>query len=83
MVSIYCSGCRVDVSPTEIYQKIGIYYLGLGWFGQGRNRQKGMQHQRIFGRGHIGRGRTNIASCTEVVVSVGIDLEQVREYALN
>jgi hypothetical protein len=43
-----------------------------------------MQHQRIFGRGHIGRGRSNIASCTEVVVyTVGIDLEPVQEYALN
>jgi hypothetical protein len=37
----------------------------MGWFGQGHNSQgifvQGMQHPRIFGRGHIGRGRLNIA----------------------
>ncbi len=48
----------------------------MGWFGQGYNSQgtlcprgttakghfvQGMQHPRIFGRGHIDRGRTNIA----------------------
>jgi hypothetical protein len=37
----------------------------MGWFSQGKiakgNFVQGMQHPRIFGRGHIGRGRTNIA----------------------
>jgi hypothetical protein len=39
--------------------------LGMGLFGQGKKAKEhfvqGMQHPRIFGRGHIGQGRTNIA----------------------
>ncbi len=38
---------------------------GMGWFGQGQNSQgtlcPRLQHPKIFGRGHIGRGWTNIA----------------------
>jgi hypothetical protein len=37
----------------------------MGWFGQGQNSQGTLcprvQHPRIFGRGHIGQGWTNIA----------------------
>ena len=40
-------------------------YLGMGWFGQGHNSQGTFcprdATSKIFGRGHIGRGRTNIA----------------------
>jgi hypothetical protein len=46
-------------------QLLIIRYLGMGWFGQGHidkgHYVQGMQHPRIFGRGNIGQGRTNIA----------------------
>jgi hypothetical protein len=39
---------------------------GMGWFGQGQNSQWTLlQHPRIFGRGHIGQGQTNIAPPTD------------------
>ncbi len=48
---------------------------GMGWFSQGQLAKghfvQGIQHPRSFGRGHIGRGWTNIAPC-EWCQSIGL-----------
>jgi hypothetical protein len=46
--------------------------LGMEWDGSVRGKiakgyfVQGMQHPRIFGRGHINQGQTNIASPTDI-----------------
>ncbi len=54
---------------------------GMGWDGSVRDKMakghfvQGMQHPRIFGLGHIGRGRTNIAHTCLLTCFQSLDLE--------